>query len=422
MDRISLRRALILAGLAVVVVAGTASATSARPTRDAVRTAAKDEPCPPYNSVKSILNARPLAADLDPKTAMPPINKMPSTSAALGTKQKLRPAWYTDLRVTPAQQKAICAKHLSAVYIDWDSVPFNQAIRWGHKDVYRALGIKVLRIVNYSFAPSGFTGALAAVLPLHPDIISAGGAISPETFGAIMNPAVKQGVTVTTWGLGAKNWNTGPGQPLTALVGYDFYHLGTQLADAIHKAYPKGVNFGYIHWVNDSLAIHNREQGMLDELKKYKNIHIITNGTPSPSNAASGFTDFNASTAFTVAWLKAHPTVQLLFAPWEDPPALGEAAAIKTLHLENKVHIATMDLGTAGAYQLAHKGIISVDMAQGMYDGGRSMALAAALSKIGALKHPYIIVPTVAATAKNVLDAWNFMHGPDMPCGSSCKK
>jgi ribose transport system substrate-binding protein len=401
---------------AFVCLAVTASATTAATTKRA------DVPCPPYNSVKSILNPRPLPADLDPKAAMPPITTMPSTSAALGTKQALKPTWYTQLRVTPAQQKAICAKHLTAVYIDWDSVPFNQAIRWGHKDVYRALGVDLLRIVNYSFAPSGFTGALAAVLPLHPDIISAGGAISPETFAAIMNPAVQQGATVTTWGLGAKQWDTGPGQPLTALVGYDFYHLGQQLADAIHKAYPKGVNFGYIHWVNDSLAIHNREQGMLDELKKYKNIHIITDGTPSPSNASSGYTDFNASTAFTVAWLKAHPTVQLLFAPWEDPPALGEAAAIKTLHLENKVHIATMDLGTAGASQLAHSGIISIDMAEGMYDGGRTMALAAALSKIGALKSPYVIVPTVAATANNVLDAWNFMHGPDMPCGSSCKK
>jgi hypothetical protein len=42
--------------------------------------------------------------------------------------------------------------------------------------------------------------------------------------------------------------------------------------------------------------------------------------------------------------------VNVLFAPWEDPPAIGEAAAIKALHLEDKVKIATMDLGEAGAF------------------------------------------------------------------------
>src|SRR6266566_1792055 len=111
--------------VSAVCLTMTASVSAAAPTKHA-----GSVPCPPYSSVKSILNPRPLPADLDPTTAMPPVTTMPSTSAALGTKQALKPTWYTQLTVTPAQQKAICAKHLTAVYIDWDSVPFNQAIRW----------------------------------------------------------------------------------------------------------------------------------------------------------------------------------------------------------------------------------------------------------------------------------------------------
>ena len=45
-----------------------------------------------------------------------------------------------NLKVTAAQQQAICAKHLTGVYMDWDAVPFNQAIREGIKDVFAALG------------------------------------------------------------------------------------------------------------------------------------------------------------------------------------------------------------------------------------------------------------------------------------------
>lgn len=371
--------------------------------------------CPSYNS--SILDPRPLASDLNPSQAMPPIDQMPSTSASLGTQESLKPTWYTQLKVTQADQQAICAKHLSGVYLDWDSVPFNQAIREGIKDVFAALGIRLIRITNYSFNPSGFSGDLAAILPLHPNIIMTGGAISPEQFAAIMQPAVSQGAIVTTWGLGAKQWKTGQGQPLKTVVGYDFYHLGEQLADAIHNTYPNGTNFGYIHWVNNSLAIHDREQGMLDQLKKYPNIHVVTNGTPSPNEPSSGYTDFNASQAYTIAFLKAHPEVNVLFAPWEDPPAIGESAAITALHLESQVHIATMDLGTQGATELVKGGIINIDMAQGMYDGGRSMALSAALSAINGKIYPYIIVPTTPATKDNVQDAWVFMHGPNIPIG-----
>ncbi len=371
--------------------------------------------CPAFNA--DVLNPRPLAADLNPTEAMPPIQSMPSTSSSLGTQEALKPTWYTELKVTPEQQQAICAKHLTGVYLDWSGVPFNQAIREGIKDVFAALGIKLLRITDYSFNPSGFTGDLAAVLPLHPNIVMTGGAISPEQFATIMQPAVNQGAIVTTWGLGARQWKTGPGQPLKTVVGYDFYHLGTQLADAIHAAYPDGTNLGYIHWVNNSLAIHDREQGMLDELKKYSNIKVITNGTASPDEPASGYTDFNASQAYTVAFLKAHPDVNVLFAPWEDPPAIGESAAITALHLENTVHIATMDLGTQGATELVKGGVINIDMAQGMYDGGRSMALSAALSAIDGKIYPYIIVPTAPATKDNVNDAWVFMHGPNLPIG-----
>jgi ribose transport system substrate-binding protein len=109
--------------------------------------------------------------------------------------------------------------------------------------------------------------------------------------------------------------------------------------------------------------------------------------------------------------------VNVLFAPWEDPPAIGEAAAIKALHLEDKVKIATMDLGEAGAYQMRHKGIIAMDMAQDMYDGGRLMAMTAALAAIGQSTHPYVMIPTFPVTTKtDIPAAWEFMHGPEVVC------
>lgn len=338
-------------------------------------------------------------------------------SKTLGTKDNLKPVWYNTIKVTNSEAQAICNKHLTGVYLDWSGVPFNKAIESGITQTFHALHIKLLRITNYSFNPNGLSGELSALLPLKPKIVMTGGAISPQQFGAIMQPAVSQGAYVTTWGLGSTTWDTGQNSPLKAVVAYDFYHLGIQLAAAVHAAYPNGANLGYIHWINDSLNIHEREQGFLNALKAYPNIHVITQSGRAPSPESSdGFSDPNGAESYTIAFLKAHPNVNVLFAPWEDPPALGEAAAIKSLGLTGKVHIVTMDLSNDGAQQLVHNGTIKVDMAEDMYDGGRMMALTAALAEIGKDTHPYVLIPTFAATKDNVVNAWNFMHGPQIPC------
>jgi ribose transport system substrate-binding protein len=260
-------------------------------------------------------------------------------------------------------------------------------------------------------------GVLTAILPLRPNILVTGGTVNAAQFAAIIKPAIDQGVTVTAWSLGSPTMKIGQDKPLKAMTTYDFYNLGLQMADAVHATWPNGANFGYIHWINDVDAIHARENGLLDGLKKYPNIKIVTNGEAKPGNPASGYSDPSGSTAYTQAFLIAHPEVNVLFAPWEDPPAIGEGAAIKALHLEDKVKIATMDLGEAGAFQMRHKGIIAMDMAQDVYDGGRLMALTAALAAVGQNTHPYVMVPTFPVTTKtNMQDAWDFMHGPEVLC------
>lgn len=235
----------------------------------------------PYD--KAILNPRPIPAALDPQLNWPPISDQVAHDLASnwGSKSNLKPAAYTSLTVTPAEVKQICEKHLTAVYMDWDSVPYNQAIRDGLKQTLAALGIKLLRITNYSFNPSGLAGDLAAVLPLHPNIVIAGGTISPQQMASILQPVVAAHARLVMWGDGATAWDIGPGQPQTALIGYDWYNLGLQLARAVHKEYPNGANLGYVHWINDVNAILLREEGFLAGLKQYPNIHVIAAGGPA---------------------------------------------------------------------------------------------------------------------------------------------
>jgi ribose transport system substrate-binding protein len=374
-------------------------------------------PCGTYKA--EALDHRPIPEVLGGQGLLDSISKggFKTPATRFGAPDPLDPVWYTEVKITPEQAKKICERKLTAVYLDWSGVPYNLAMRSGAKAVLSALGIKILRFADYSFNPNGMAGVLAAILPLNPDILITGGTVNAAQFAAILKPALDRGITVVSWSLGSPTLPVGQDKPLKALITYDFYNLGLQMADAIHNTWPNGMNFGYIHWINDVDSIRTRETGLLDGLKKYPNIKIVTNGEPSPGNPASGYSNPSAATAFTQAFLTAHPEVEVLFAPWEDPPAIGQAAAIKALGLQDKVKIATMDLGSAGAYQLRHNGIIAFDMAQDVYDGGRILAMTAALAHIGENKHSYVMVPTFPVTKDTDMQAaWDFMHGPEVAC------
>ncbi|HUZ35256.1 MAG TPA: substrate-binding domain-containing protein [Streptosporangiaceae bacterium] len=363
-----------------------------------------------------------MPASLDPATVTPPTSQVAvnNTANRMGAPQPLVATLWSDIHVTPAQVKEICSKHLSAVFLDWSNVTYNKAIDSGMQQEYKALGVNLIRITDSEFSPTGTAGDLAAVLPLKPDIILTGGTINPSQMASIMAPAVAQHKIIVSWGVGGPGMPIGPDKPMKALIAYDWYYLGEQMAQAVHQAFPHGANLGYIHWINDIDPILLRESGFLDGLKKYPNIHVIAAGGPAnPARPNSGFTDPSGAEAYTEAFLQSHKNVNVIFAPWENPPGLGEVAAIKALHLQNKVSVVTMDLAEAGAASLRQNGVIKVDMAQDVYDGGRMMALASALAAIHAKYPTFINFPTFAATSANVKDAWNFMHGPQLPCTAS---
>jgi ribose transport system substrate-binding protein len=417
MNTTTVRRLRFALGAALMGGYLTASATGAFAADSIEQKPGDLKPCGTYDA--AALDPRQIPESIGGPGLLDSISKngFKTPATILGAADPMDPTWYNTIKITPEQAKEICEKKLTAVYLDWSGVPYNLAMRSGAKAVFNALGIKILRFADYSFNANGMAGVLNAVLPLRPNILVTGGTVNPAQFAAILKPALDQGIIVTSWGIGSPTLKIGQKERLKALITYDFYNLGVQMADAVHETWPDGANFGYIHWINDIYSIHARENGLLDGLKKYPNIKIITTGEPNPKNSTSGFTDPSNSTPYTQAFLTGHPQVNVLFAPWEDPPAIGEAAAIKALHLEDTVKIATMDLGEAGAYQIRHKGIIAMDMGQDVYDGGRMMALTAALSAIGQNTHPYVMVPTFPVTTKADMEgAWDFMHGPEVKC------
>jgi ribose transport system substrate-binding protein len=365
-----------------------------------------------------------LPANLDPATTLPPpsLIKVHDSAKDWGgpaSAASIFPVPYTQVKITPAQAQRICKLHLKAVFLNWSNVTYNQAMIDGIRNEFNALGVRLIRVTDSEFSPTGVAGDVSAVMPLNPDIVIAGGTLNPSQMASLMGPVIRAHKILISWGNDGPGLALGPSGQLNALVGYDWYYLGLQMAKAIHDKYPHGVTLGYIHWINDVQAILLRESGLLDGLKKYPNIHVVAaNGPACASCTNSGFSSPTATSAesYTESFLQTHKNVQVIFAPWENPPALGEAAAITALHLQNKVKVVTMDLAEAGTHSLAHGGLITVDMAQNIYDGGRIMAALGALRAIHAKYPRFVIVPTDAVTSKNYRNAWIYMHGPNIPC------
>jgi ribose transport system substrate-binding protein len=328
-----------------------------------------------------------------------------SQSAATEVPDGFPPAWYNSVTITPAEVKQVCAMHLTAAFLNWSSVVYNQAIANGIRDSLAAMNIKLVAQTDFSLDPAGLSGDVSSILALRPDIVFAGGTTDPNQAAAALAPVIQRKLTLVMFCEGAAGYSTGPGAAVASVICYNPYALGASVADAMHKEFPKGASIGFIHWITTNVTVHQRDQGFLDELKKYPNLKIVANeGMPDP----------NTANTVAQAMITRYPQINAVYAPWEDPPAVGIEAGLESAHATN-VKIFTMDLGPQGASDMAHGGQIAEDSAEDVYDWGVSAGIVAALNAIHKPFPKFLIAPVYAVTASNLVSGYNFMHGPELP-------
>lgn len=315
------------------------------------------------------------------------------------------PTNYSDLKMTQADVDAIRAKHWKAAFLNWSGVPYNQSFTFGMRRAFGELGIDLVATTDFEFDAVQANAQLQDVLPLNPDIIITG-VLDPTQWPGILQPAVDKGMTITMWSQGVQGWQVG--KQLCNITSYDPAYDGATVADGIHKWYPNGANVGYIHWTFNHPVVKGRDAGFLNELAKYPNLKIVSQ---------LGMDDPNKADTVAAALITRHPEVQVIYGPWDSPPSEGIEAAIRASG-RNDIKVATMDIGFTGAHDIAHNGIIFHDTGQSVYEGGRTMAMASALCRLGKKVPPFLIVPTFGVDKSNLNSAWLYMHGPNIPLPS----
>ena len=338
---------------------------------------------------------------------MPSWLKLPDASTLTGRSdpEGLSPTWFTQLKMTPEEVKKVQGMHLKAAFLNWSGVPYNQAFTSGIKRAFDELGIKLVATTNFEFDAVKANSDLLNVLPLDPDIIITC-VLDPAQWPAILKPALDKGVTIQMWSQGVQGWTVG--KELCGITSYDPPGLGAAVAEGVHKKFPNGANVGVIRWSFNHPVVKARDKGFLDTLKKYPNLKVV---------ADLPMDDPNKADTVASALITRHPEVNVIYAPWDSPPAEGIVAAIRAAN-RSDIKVATMDLGVTGATEIAKDGIIFNDAGEAVYEGGRTMAIAAAKCKLGGQSRsevpPYTVVPTYGTDKSNLKEGWDYMHGPEI--------
>jgi ribose transport system substrate-binding protein len=332
---------------------------------------------------------------------LPPIETMTGRSDPEGDP----PAHFTALKISPEEVQRIRDKHLRAAFLNWSGVPYNQAFTSGIRRAFSELGVDLVATTNFEFDAVKASSDVLNVLPLNPDIIITG-VLDPAQWPEVLKPALDKGITIEMWSQGIQGIPVG--DQLCNITSYDPAYDGATVAEGIHKWYPNGANVGVIRWSFNHPVVKGRDKGFLDTLKKYPNLKVV---------ADLPMDDPNKADVVAAALITRHPEVNVIYGPWDSPPSEGIVAAIRASG-RNDIKVATMDLGNTGAHEIAHNGIIFHDTAQAVYEGGRTMAIAAAKCKLGGASRAsvpkFLIVPTYGVDKTNLNTGWTYMHGPEI--------
>jgi ribose transport system substrate-binding protein len=334
---------------------------------------------------------------------IPPIEELAKDPGYYGD---VTPVNFNDLAITAEDVEAIRGMGLKAAFLNWSGVPYNQAFTHGIERAFDELGINLVATTNFEFDAVKASADVQNVLPLDPDIIITG-VLDPTVWPGILQPARERDITITMWSQGVEGWEVGHDQDICTISSYDPAYDGATVADGIGKHYPDGAKVGMIHWSFNHPVVIGRDQGFRDRLAELGDQYEMITDMPMD--------DPNRAQEVAAALITRFPDVEVIYGPWDSPPAEGIVAAIRAAGRENDIKVATMDLGFVGAHEIAHDGIIFHDTAQAVYEGGRTMAIASALCRAGKEVPPFILVPTYGVDRDNLNTGWLYMHGPDIP-------
>jgi len=271
---------------------------------------------------------------------------------------------------------------------------FTDAVSQGARDAFEELGIEVIAETNASFDAAQQANDVETVLAQDPDIIISL-AIGPDSGAEAFRPAVEAGVHLVFLSNVPQGYVQG--EDYVGIVTDDLAAMGITAADLLADALGGEGQVGYIFHDAAYYVTNQRDQAFKAWIEgNYPGIEIV---------AEQGLADPAAAEEIASALLTRHPDLDGIYAPWSAGPADGVLAALRAAGADD-VAVVTMDLDTNVSLDLVEGGNIAGIAADEAYNLGRTMALEGAYGVLGKSAPAFVVVPAIAVTADNIVEAY----------------
>ncbi len=275
----------------------------------------------------------------------------------------------------------------------------------GLKAEFARLNIKVVAVTDAEFKPEKQVSDIETVMALKPDII-----VSIPTDPVATSAAFKKAAAA---GIKLVFMDNVPadmvgGQDYVAVVSADNKGNGVASAHLMAKALNGQGKIGLIYHDADFFVTKQRYEGFSETLAQYPGIEVVEEkGIGGPDFAGD-------AQAAATALLTKYPDLDGIWGVWDVPAEGIMAAARESGRLDLK--IATQDLGTNVAIQLAKNELIVGLGAQRPYDQGIAEARLGAAALIGKTGLPnFVALGALPVSHDNVIEAWKTVYSVDAP-------
>ena len=270
---------------------------------------------------------------------------------------------------------------------------------------FKEMGIEVIATTDADFDPGKQVSDIETVLAQKPDVI-----VSIPTDPVATTDAYKKASEAGVKLVFMDNVPEGfeQGTDYTSVVSADNYGNGVASAHLMASNLGGEGKIGAIYHAADFFVTQQRYDAFKKTIdEKYPNIEIVADqGIGGPDFA--GQAEEAAS-----AMLTSNADLKGVWAVW-DVPAEGVLAGARTAG-RNDLTVATMDLGTPMAIELASGGMVKGLGAQRPYEQGVTEANLAGYALLNKQAPPYVALPALPVTSENVMDAWKEVYNQEPP-------
>ncbi len=308
----------------------------------------------------------------------------------------------SDIQLTAAELTQIQDGGYTAALLWHTAGAFTNAVSQGARDAFAEMNIEVVAETEAGFDAAQQANDVETAMVLDPDIILSL-TIDPVSAAEGFRPAVDAGVQLVFLSTTPEGYRYG--EEFVGVVTDDLAAMGIAAANLLGDALGGEGEIGFIFHDAPFYVTNQRDQAFKAWIESnFPNIEIV---------AEQGFSDQSAE-EIASAMLTRNPDIDGIYAPWAAGPADGVLAALRAAGA-NDVAVVTMDLDTNVSLDLVEGGNMVGIAADEAYEIGRTMATKAAYGLLNKTAPPFSIVPAIAVTAENIVEAYELSLATDPP-------